>query len=141
VPGHAHGVGHGDVVADGAVVRDVRVGHEQAVGADGGHLVALAGAPVNGDELAEVVGLADANPGLLALEAKMLGLVAHAGVGVDVVARAHGGVVLDLREGVKNGAVADFDDLFDDAVRPDRDVFAELGARMHDSGGMDGGRH
>ena len=54
------------VVADAAVVRDVRVGHEQVAIADDRGAAAARRAAVDGHELAEDVALADDEPRVLA---------------------------------------------------------------------------
>src|SRR5258708_10272152 len=60
------GVGHDDVAADLAIVCDVSVGHDQVVIADLGEAPALYGAAIDGDELTNLVVVADFQAGRLA---------------------------------------------------------------------------
>ena len=53
------GVGHDYMIADGAIVSDVGVGHEEIVTADAGEASAFDGAAIDGDELANEVVVAD----------------------------------------------------------------------------------
>src|SRR5215203_5351914 len=57
--GEGGSVCHDDAVADQAVVRDVRLGHDEAVVADSREHSAAGSSPVNGDEFAYLVTLAD----------------------------------------------------------------------------------
>src|SRR5690348_6869882 len=64
------GVGEDDVVADHAVMGNVRVGHDERVIADKGQASALGGAAIDGDKFADSVVVAD-------LEARRLAAVAY----------------------------------------------------------------
>ena len=66
VPAERGVVGHHDVVAELAVVRHVRVGHEQVVVADARDALVVRRAAVDGAELAEHVAVADLEPRRLA---------------------------------------------------------------------------
>ena len=90
------------VVADGAIVRDVHVGHDPVVVADARRAAALAGAAVDGDELADHVAIADDEFAVLAAEFLVLRDRADRGELEDAV------VAADARRA------------FDDDVRADR---------------------
>ena len=66
---------------DVAVVRHVRVGHQQIVGADARDQSSARRAAVDGDELADAVAVADARFGALALVFEILRGHADAAVG------------------------------------------------------------
>src|SRR5262249_56471804 len=92
-------VDQGAAVADAAVVADVGADHEQVAVADPGLALALDGAPVDGDVLAEDVAVADAKGGRLAEVALMLGALAqHGAVALEVVpAEGHGAAQAAVR--------------------------------------------
>jgi hypothetical protein len=103
--------------------------HEQAVVADARDRPALGGAAVDGDELAELVAVADLEPHDLAGEFQVLRVVAQAGVRVDPVASADPGRTLDVGVRRDLGALADLE------PGADGDVWADhhaVGKRRRD---------
>jgi len=66
VAGQSCAIGHDDVVAQHAVMRDMRVRHEEVVAADARDALIVRGAAVYGAELAEYVLIADLKIGSLA---------------------------------------------------------------------------
>src|SRR3954468_19446691 len=70
-------VGHDDMVAHKAIVRDVRVSHEQAVAAELSQPPATGRAAVDGDAFADLVMVADLEARLLTLELQVLRLHAQ----------------------------------------------------------------
>src|ERR1700687_3721880 len=59
VPPQGCGIGQDDVVADDAIVCNMRIGHDQRVTAYAGHSAALDRTPVDGDKLANFVVVSD----------------------------------------------------------------------------------
>ena len=80
VPAQRDGVGQHHVIADVHIVRHVRVGHQQVVVADAGDQAAALGAAMDGDEFADVVAVADARFGALAVVFQVLRGHAHGAV-------------------------------------------------------------
>jgi hypothetical protein len=60
------------VIADEAVVSDVRISHDEAVAADSRDSAALSGSAVDGDVLADVVMVTDLEARFLAFGAEVL---------------------------------------------------------------------
>ena len=118
-----------DLVPDPAVVGDVGVGHEIAVVADPGQAAALDRPPVDGDEFAEDVPVADPDPGLLALVADVLGLGPDRGERGEPVVGADLGPAADEDVGLEDRVRADRDILADDAARADPDALVQPGLR------------
>ena len=125
-------------VADVAVVRDVRVGHEEVVRADRRDAAAADRAAVDGDELAEDVVVADAQLGPLALELQVLRLGADRRLSEEAIALADGRGAFDAHVRADDRAGADGDVRADDRVRPDADVGRERGIAADDCGFCDG---
>ena len=119
-----------------AVVRHVRVGHEQVVIADPGQAAAARGAAMNGRELADDVAVADHQPGLLAAELQVLRNQADRRHREDLVGVADLGPAVDHRRRADPAVAADADLLADRGVRPDRRAGADRRVRMHDRGRM-----
>ena len=97
------------MAADAAIVRDVRVGQDPVVVADAGDAAAVAGAAVDGDELADAVAVADDEFGALAVELLVLRIAADRGVAGDAVVAADAGRAVDAAVRADRGAVADLD--------------------------------
>ena len=118
------------VVADVAIVRDVRVRHEHVVIADLRDPAAARGAAVNGDELAEHVAVADRQPGRLAA-----GTSGPAGSGRPrrtersrCHRRSRYGPSITVDAPIA-AVAADPDVLADDGMRPDRRCRRRYGVR------------
>src|SRR3954463_2014961 len=126
-------------VAELHVVRDMAVRHHQATIADPGHPAARRRAQVDGDELAELVAVADHNLGLLARVFQVLGDGADGGELENHVVRADGRVAFDDRVGPNPRARADLH------LRPDHRIGGHLDRRIQlcvpidDGGRMDHG--
>ncbi|MEJ1971278.1 MAG: hypothetical protein WDM96_01770 [Lacunisphaera sp.] len=97
---------HDEVVADDAVVRDVRVGQQHVVVAEDGELARL-GRAVHADVLAEHVAVADAQAGIAAGVLQIVGLGANAGEGKHLALLADRRPALDVGVVVEDAAVAD----------------------------------
>src|SRR5208282_4109067 len=95
------------VVADDAVVRDVRVGHYQRVTADFCDHSAAFGAAVDRRELANHVVVADFDDRRFALEFQVLRFRADGGELPDAIALANRGVALDHRARTDHAARPD----------------------------------
>ena len=76
VAGELRAVFEHDAVADDAIVRDVRVGHDEIVAADARDVAAFVRAAVGGGEFAEFVGVARFEPGALAVIGEILRVAA-----------------------------------------------------------------
>ena len=66
------GVGHDDVISDHTVVRDVTVGHDQAMAAEAGYTAAFDGAATDRDKFADLVVIANFKTCGLACISKVL---------------------------------------------------------------------
>ncbi len=76
------------MIADDAIVRDVRADHQEAIGADRGRAAPARRAAMDGDVLADDAIRADLDGGLLALVAEVLRLAADDREARDARARA-----------------------------------------------------
>src|SRR5205823_8025930 len=113
------------VRTDMAIVRDVRVGHEEVFVANRRLPATTGGAAVDGDEFAEEVVVADGQLGVLALVLEVLWRTADRSVAVKLVALADRSGSFDARERTDHAAAADGDVRTDDGVRADDDVGRE----------------
>ena len=129
------------VVADDAVVRDVRVSHYQRVTADFCQHSAAFGAAVDRCELANHVVVADFDDRRFALEFQILRFRADRGELPDAIALADGGVALDHRARADRRARANLNARSDHRARTDFDARVEFGALVDDRGGMDSSRY
>ena len=130
-------VGHGDLVAQGAVVRNVHVGHDPVVVADTGHAGILDGAQVEGAELTDGVAVADHQPGGFT---RVFFVLRHSAQGVeleDPVVCADAGVAFDHAMCAHGGACADGHMGADDGIRPHGNRRVQVRALCNDSGGVD----
>ena len=120
------------IVADGGIVRDVHVGHEDVAIPDRRDAAAAAGAAVDRHELAENVAAADHQPGRLTLILEILRREADRSERVDLR------VVADLRPAVHHrrradaAAPANADVRTDARMRANRRAAADLRARVND---------
>ena len=73
------------MVADDAIVRDMRVGHDEIVAAHAGDAAAFDRAAVYGGEFAEFVGVADLQRDALAVVGQILRIAADDREGIEVV--------------------------------------------------------
>jgi hypothetical protein len=122
-------------------VGDVALCHEQALVGDGGVPAATGGSPVQGDELADNIALADLQPGRLAAVFLVLGRAAHGRelvhdvVGADPGRPLHHRVRADVRARPDRNTVADH------RVGPDLDILRQDRLRRDHGRRMDRGRH
>ncbi len=129
VPSKVHAVGDHHVVAHQAIVRQMHVGHQQAVLPYGGALP-VGGAAVDGDALAHGGAIPDFGGGFFAGEFEVLRnggdhrAGKNAAVGTDARAVHDGGVGADPR------AVADGDIRRDGGERLDHNVIADACIRV-----------
>ena len=126
MPAEGGPVGHDDVVAELAVMGDVRVGHTQVAAADAGQAAPAFRAPVERGEFTDAVIVAEFQPRHFALELEILRHAANQGVGMDMVARTHFRVVFDDGMRVDAAAIPDDDMLFDDRIRAYFHILADL---------------
>ena len=133
VAGQGHVVGQDRAVLDHAVVRDVRVGHEEAAAADARRPARLRGA-VEGHALADAVAVADAQVRFATGEGHVLRLAAQDRALVHHVVLAEGREALDHGVGSHLGAAADDHAGLHDRVGADRHPVLQAGARVHEGG-------
>ena len=118
-PGERRAVRHNHVVAEDAVVRDVGLGHNQAVVAGRGQAAAALRAAMDGDELADAVAPPDARLGRLALVLQILRGQADGDEGEDVRVVADSGAPVNDAVRFQAHAVAQCHFVADDAVGAD----------------------
>src|SRR5579862_6343285 len=129
------------MVADDAVVRDVRVRHHQRVTANLGDHPAAFGAAVDGGELANHIIVANFDDRRFALEFQVLRLRAYRGELPDAIAFANRGVTLDHRARTDHRARSNFNVRSDHRTRADFDARVERGALVDDRRRMDSPRY
>ena len=132
VTGERCGVGENRLVPDMAVMRDVRVGHEEIVVADLGDSSTAGRAAMDRDELSNDVAAADLEPRQLAAELQVLRDQADGGHRENLVFVADLGEAVDDRGGADVAVAPDPHVLADDHVRPDPGSGTDASARMHD---------
>ena len=137
MPAESGSVGHDDVIAELAVMGDVRVGHAQVAAADTGNAASAFRAPVERGEFTDTVIVAELQPRHFALELEILRFAADQRVGMDMVAHAHPRVIFDDGVGVDAAAIPDDDMLFDDRIGAYFHILADLRIGVHDSSGVD----
>ena len=119
VPGELRSVGKDDVIADDAVVADMRVGHDQVVAADARRAAALDRAAVYGAKLAKLVGIAHLEPDTLARVGQILRIAAYDGKRVYVIVAPERGWSFDHGVGFDNATLPELDLVTDDRERRD----------------------
>src|SRR5438067_978236 len=92
---------------------------------------------MDGDELTKGVVVADAQTRRLAVIFQILRLLADRAVGVKLVAAPDGGWPGNGDVVLKPAAIADAHTRFDDAIRPDANIRADLHGRINDRRRMD----
>src|SRR5690242_21781912 len=140
VAGECRRVGHDHAVADEAIVRDVGLGHDQAVVADARDHAAARGAAMNGDKLANLVACADARFGWFAFVFEILRREADRNEGKDVCLGTDRRASVDDYVRLEPHLVADYDLVADDAVRTDETVVADFGLRTNNRSRMNRSR-
>ncbi len=128
VAGEAHGIGQNDVVAELAIVRDVRVAEKQVMRADPRRHIAVRAA-VDGGVFPENIQIADLQVSRIADVFQILRLSADRGEGEKFVRAADFRVPIDHDMGVQNAVIAELDVGTDDAIRADSNVFPDRGQR------------
>src|SRR5690606_32030672 len=110
---------------------------EPVVAADPGDAAAVAGAAVEGDELAHQVAVADLQRHGLAAVLLVLRIAADRGVADDAVPAPDPGRAVHAAVRPDRGAVADLHPGTDPGERAHRHPFAKPRRWIHDRGGMD----
>ena len=126
VAGQANRVGEDDVIAQLAVVSDVRVAEEESVGADAGGGLRN-GAAVHGGVFTEHIVVADLEVGRLAGILQVLGLAADAREGKELIALAEGGRAFEHHIGVEHAVITQNHIRAHHAEGADLHVVADLG--------------
>ena len=127
------GIAENRVVADVAIVRNVRVGHEHVVVADVGDAAAPFGAAMNRHEFAKHVAIADDQLGRLAVKLQILRDQPDRRERKDLVA------VADFRRPLDDRRCADAAVAAKPHVLPDHGVRTDHAAGADDRVGMDDG--
>ena len=128
VPGEADGIGEDDVVAELAVMRDVRVAEQQIVRADARRQI-LMGAAMDRGVLAEDVVIADFEPGRLAEVFEILGFPTDGCEGEKLVAAPEFRVSFEHDMRMQDTLVAQLHIRADHAEGADADVVSKPGER------------
>src|SRR3569833_198874 len=118
--------------ANQAIVRHVRVGHEQIVTANPGNTFVVRGAPIDGAALTEYVAIADLQPRRLPRVFLVLRGIADGGELKDAVVRPNDSWPVDDSVGTYHGARPDLHIRTNDRERPDRHVGGELCSWRYD---------
>src|SRR4029079_8598856 len=116
---------HDDAIADQAIVRDVCLGHNQAVVDEASQHAAAGSASMNGYEFAYLVALADACFGRLAFVLQILRSKADGDEGKCLGAGADRCVTVDDAVRFESDAVAKLNVIADDAIRSNEAVVAD----------------
>lgn len=111
------------VVTDAAIVRDVHIGHDPVVVADGRDADILRRAGMDRGEFADGVAVTDDQPGRLVAVLHVLRTTAHRGEVADAVVAAQRGMALD------HGMVTDVRPRIDAHVRADHGEGADFDVR------------
>ncbi len=130
-------IGKHDIVADVAIVSDVRVRHEQVVAAYASDAVVMGGSAIDRAVLAKHIAVTDFQPRRLALVLLVLGRIADRGELEDPVVGADRGGAVDDDMGPDHGARPDLDIGTDDGERSNLDVRSQPRLGRHDGVGVD----
>lgn len=131
-------IGHDDVIADTAIVRDMRVGHNAVMVADHGNSAALLGASVNRAEFVKDVVVSDLEAGLFAWTVSlMLRVPTQRAIGVDAIALADNGRSLDHGMDADPRPSAEFDVRPNVGAKTNAYSILEFRGRMYVGGRMD----
>src|SRR5665213_1823145 len=122
VPGKCCAVGHDDVIAKHAVMRNVRVRHEEIVTADAGNALIVGGAAVDGTKFAKYVVIADLKMRALACVFLVLRIAADGCELEYPIGRADARRPADDRMRSDGCSRADHDIGVNDRIRTDADV-------------------
>ena len=137
MPSEEHGIGHGDVVAELAVMRHMGAHHEQVAVAKPRGPTTRGGTAMDGHLLADVVAVADLAPRLLAAVLAVLRGAADRRERVEHVVGAEAGVALDHHMVPQDRARADGDLRPDHAPWADDGIVRDLRGGVDDGGGVD----
>jgi len=124
------------VAADVAVVRHVRVRHEQVAVANRRRAAAAGGAAVDGDELADLISPPDFGLGGFALVLQILRRHADRAVRIEDIILADPGGTLHVHIGHQARSGCYLDASADDAVGPNLGCGGNVRAGIDDSGRM-----
>ena len=114
VPGQLSSICENHVIADQAVVTDVRVSHDQIVAAEASDAAAFDRAAMHGAELAKLVFIAHLEPYPLARVCEILRIAADDRKREEMILAAERGRAAHNRVRLDNTAVAEFDFVSDD---------------------------
>ena len=138
MPGQAGKTGHDDVVAEDAIMRDMRVDDEQVVRAD--HRgVAVVRRAMNGHAFAKNIVVANFQARDAALVFQVLRLHADGGERENLIPPPQPGVAVHDHMRMQFAFVAQRDVFADDAIRADLATGADLRLGMNNGSGMNHG--
>ena len=133
VAGESGAVDENGVIADEAIVGDVRVGHDQVMAADAGDGAAFDRAAIDRTEFAEFIFVADFEGNALAPVSEVLRVAADDGERIHMIFLAEARRPLNYRVMIEAAAVAEFDLVANHCVGADGYVRAEFRGRRDDS--------
>ena len=128
----------GHVLADDAIMPDVRTNHKKALVADGRCTAPFRGRDIHRDMLADVTVSADHERRVLTLVVDRLRRATERGKWCDLRARPNCCAPGDMHVSNQLAAVFDFDFRPDYAIRADLDVFADFCAALYPRSRIDG---
>ncbi len=136
VPRQGRGVGHDAAIAHHAVVRNVGVGHQQIVVADGRDALVLNRAAMDGDEFADDVTVADLQSGRLTGVLLVLAILAHRRKLINSIVPADAGRPLEHHMRTDDGTGTYLHARSDNGKRPDADVVGQYRIGIDEGAGM-----
>lgn len=129
-------IDHDDIIAELAIVRNMRVGHKIAAVADARRCLGL-GRLVYGDRFPEDIVIADDDLGCGVVKMKILRIFADGRAGENLVVRTDSDFVLDCGADAHFGARADFDLGADIGEGVHDDIVGKVRGIFDDRGGVD----
>ncbi len=130
--------GKGTMIADGDIMGDMGIGHDEVVVADSGRLIVRSCA-MNGDAFANQIALADydACACLLGIPGNILGGETKTGIGIEDIAFAQGQRAMQPYVADEATTGADRDRAGEDAAGSDFDIIGNVDITFENGGGVD----
>src|SRR5579875_2413714 len=129
-------VRHDDVITEPAIVRNMDVSHQEIVASNTRHATVYSRPPMDSHKFSERVVIADLEIGPFSLVLGVLRVLADRGVREDPVSLAE--LCRPVKDHVRHHftVLAEFNVLFNHAVRANRDVACKPGFGMNDRSGV-----
>ncbi len=134
--GQGRGIRHQHVVSDQAVVRDMRLGHQEAIVAEPGNAATAFGAAVDGDEFANPIAATDLGHGWFARKLQILWRQSYRNEWVQMSLVPDARPAVDHTMAVNPHAIAQNHLVTNDHVRADHTIAADLSAGANNCGRM-----